>query len=169
METVGAAGHYWCVKHSRWPAISAEEIEAQAQAWMSSIDPAEKVGARHHTVPRFYLARFADRREQLQVRDRATGAATSRSIKDLAVKDFYTIVHVEGHLDSSFEQLLSVIEAQAAGVLKTHLNSFMKPRPFGDDERSWLGTFVAFQFIRGNRERRNASAPGSVRYGPRRL
>lgn len=123
--------------------MSAEEIDAQARAWMSSIDPAEKVGARHHTVPRFYLARFADRREQLRVRDRATGAASLRSIKDLAVKDFYTIVHVEGHLDSSFEQLLSVIEGQSAAVLEAHLNSFAKPRQFGDDERSWRSSSFA--------------------------
>jgi hypothetical protein len=134
---------------------SAEEAEATALAWLAKIDPAEKVGARHHTVPRFYLSRFADRHGQLVVRDRSTGESSIRNTLDMGIKDFYTFVHVDGHLDSSLEQMLQVIEDRAALVISKLMGAFTKPQSLSSVERVWLDTFVAYQFIRGSRVRRS--------------
>jgi len=52
------------------PSESIEDIERRAVAWVEGLDKTEKTGSRHHTVPRFYLARFVDN-DRLWVRDRA--------------------------------------------------------------------------------------------------
>jgi len=122
--------------------------------WIDNIDRAEKVGTRHHTVPRFYLARFADERGQLRVRDRTSGVESRRNIKDLAIKDFYTFVNGEGNLDSSIEQVLSVVEDRAAAILETHLDKEEQARALTVEERGWIDAFVAFQSFRGQRQRR---------------
>lgn len=134
---------------------SAEQADTEALAWLAKIDPAEKVGTRHHTVPRFYLARFSDRHGQLVVRDRSTGSASTRNVLDMGIKDFYTFVHVEGHLDSSFEQILQVFEDRAALVVTKLMGSFSAPAALSLTDRVWLDTFVAYQFIRGAKVRRS--------------
>lgn len=129
--------------------------DARAREWALSMDPAAKVGSKHHIVPKSYLARFAAL-GRLSVRDRITGVLSTRRIDDLAVRDFYTFVHVDGHLDGSIEEVLSVIEGAAVDVLRPHIErgSFAKPRPLNADERFQLDTFVAAQYVRGNRARR---------------
>ena len=129
-------------------------VERDALEWIDSIDRDEKVGTRHHSVPRFYLARFADERGQLRVRDRTSGAESKRNIKDLAIKDFYTFINGDGNLDSSIEQLLSVVEDRAAAILVTHLDGDDNARAFTVQEREWIDAFVAFQSFRGQRQRR---------------
>lgn len=136
-------------------AHSEEAANFRATKWAASVDPSAKVGSKHHIVPRTYLQRFS-KDEVLCVRDRTTGVLSRRNIDSLAIRDFYTFVNVEGHLDGSFEELLSVIEGEAASVLKVHLDlgSFSRPRPLEPTERLRLDTFVAAQFVRGMKARR---------------
>lgn len=137
-------------------AISEKEANRRAEEWLSSVDKTAMVGSRHHIVPRVHLERFANSRDQLLVRDRTTGVASRRAIRDLAVKDFYTTANEAGQLDSTFESLLSVIEGAAAEVIRSHLDldSFASPRPIRDDERLKLDTYTAAQAVRGMRVRR---------------
>jgi hypothetical protein len=128
----------------------------QAQRWLDSIDHSEKVGSKHHIVPAMILRRFANSKGQLSVRDRETGDGGLRSVNDLAVRNFNTVVTKTGELDSSLETLLSVVEGEAASILHAHLDAepFSRPRPFTADERFKLDTFVSMQNVRGMRNRR---------------
>jgi hypothetical protein len=129
----------------------------QAQQWLDSIDRSEKVGSKHHIVPAMILRRFASPKNQIFVRDRETGEGSLRSVSDLAVRDFNTVVTKAGQLDSSLETLLSVVEGAAAAILHAHLDAeaFARPKPFTDDERFKLDTFVSLQAVRGMRDRRS--------------
>src|ERR1017187_9279119 len=40
--------------------------------WFDSLDPTQKVGSRHHTVPQFYLERWADESGQTRMYSRDT-------------------------------------------------------------------------------------------------
>jgi hypothetical protein len=42
-----------------------DDAERQAQEWLDRADRSVGVGRRHHTVPAFYLRRFADKSGQL--------------------------------------------------------------------------------------------------------
>lgn len=79
-----------------------------------------------------------------------------RSISDLAVRDFYTVVTNDGEFDSSLESVLSIVEDRAARILRQHLDhrAFMRPRTFTAEERYFLDDFVAIQAVRGMRTRR---------------
>ncbi|MGX5696233.1 DUF4238 domain-containing protein [Agromyces soli] len=136
--------------------VSAAAADREAQRWYDSVDRSEKVGAKHHIVPRMVLKRFANAKEQLYVRDRETGRGMLRNIGDLAVRDFNTVVAKDAKLDSSLESLLSVVEGAAAAVIRTHLDAeaFTGARPLTVEDRFKLDTFVAFQSLRGMRQRR---------------
>ena len=100
--------------------------ERFAWHWFASSDRATGVGARHHTVPAFYLRRFVGSSERLLVRDRPTGRLLPPiTVSKLAVTDFYTVVREDGTLDGRMEQLLGRVEGEAAQLLKavsyTHL------------------------------------------------
>lgn len=138
------------------PTRSQEEADRRAQAWSAGVDGTAAVGRRHHIVPRFLLARFANDQEQLTVRNRVTGVATLRKAGDLGYRDFYTAVTHDGTLDASLELLLSEVEGAAAEVIHSHFDAtaFSKPRPFSEDERFKIDTFVSMQFVRGMRVRR---------------
>lgn len=111
------------------------------------------MGARHHIVPRFYLKRFAQG-DSLLVRRRADGRSSTRNVRDLAVKDFYTFINTDNELDGSMEQLLGELEADTAALFRCLFNPFARPRLLTRDERQTLDTFVAFQHVRGARLRR---------------
>ncbi len=136
--------------------VSARASDHEAQEWLNSIDRTEKVGAKRHIVPRMVLKRFSNANGQLYVRDRETGDGNLRNAGDLAVRDFNTVVSNDAKLDSSLESLLSVVEGAAAGVLRSHLDAeaFARSRPFTAEERFKVDTFVAFQSVRGMRQRR---------------
>lgn len=138
------------------PATSQEAADRAAREWSDAVDHSAAVGARHHIVPRFMLARFANSQGRLRVRDRTSGTPTIRGIGDMAVRDFYTAVTDARVLDASLETLLSEIEGAAAEVLHTHLDAtaFSRPRPLTDDERFKIDTFVSMQYVRGMRVRR---------------
>lgn len=138
------------------PATSPEAADRRARNWSDAVDRSAAVGTRHHIVPRFLLARFANAQGQLRVRDRTTGVTTLRGICDMAVRDFYTAVTDARALDASLETLFSEIEGAAAEVLHTHLDAtaFSRPRPLNDEERFKIDTFVSMQYVRGMRIRR---------------
>lgn len=140
----------------RW--FTPGEIDRGAAAFMASIDPKQHVGHRHHLVPRFVLARFANVRDQVYVRDRTDNRASDglRNIRDLAIKDFYTFIDNDGELNSSFEYLLGEIEAAASNVMREHIdNPFTRPRPFSLVERMAIDGLVSMQAIRGHDQRRS--------------
>ena len=130
------------------------EAERRAQEWLASADPSVGVGSRHHTVPGFYLRRFADRSGTLSVRDRTTGALSSRSYLDMKIKDFYTVVGKNGALNGRLEQVLSVVEGNAARIFADLLSPFRRPRPLDPVDYGAVVQFLAFQLVRGERQRR---------------
>lgn len=136
--------------------MSAKRLDVAAAEMIATLDPKRYVGHKHHVVPRFILQRFANDRDQVLVRDRESGARRVCNIKDLAVKDFYTMINLDGDLDSSLEQLFGVVEGWAASVLKAHLdNPFMKPRPFTPLEKHHMDGLISLQFVRGPAPRRS--------------
>ncbi|WP_170850827.1 DUF4238 domain-containing protein [Arthrobacter sp. OV608] len=139
------------------PHASEREAERRAREWLGKLDQQSAVGKRHHIVPRFLLARFASADGKLRVRSRRDGKASTRSISDLAVRDFYTAVTDSSGLDSSLESLLSTVEGGTAEILRQHLDfgAFVKPRAFTLQERATLDAFVAMQAVRGMRIRRS--------------
>jgi hypothetical protein len=138
------------------PQTSKVAADRAAREWSDAVDHSAAVGARHHIVPRFLLARFASPQGRLRVRDRVTGTDSIRGIGDMAVRDFYTAVTNARVLDAAFETLLSEVEGAAAEVLHTHLDAtaFSRPRPLSDSERFKIDTFVSMQYVRGMRVRR---------------
>jgi hypothetical protein len=131
----------------------AQEMERRAGDWFDSSDRAQGVGSRHHTVPMFFLKRFACGKTIL-VRDRATGATSTRSISDLAIKNFYTVVGHDGELDGRLEQALCWVEGNAASLLTRLLSPFRVPKPLSWEDSLNLAQFLAFQIVRGTRRRR---------------
>ncbi|WP_328591587.1 DUF4238 domain-containing protein [Arthrobacter terricola] len=146
-----------CMTDLLQPHASDREADRRAREWLGNLDHQAAVGKRHHIVPRFLLARFASEDGKLRVRNRRDGKASTRSINDLAVRDFYTAVTDSSGLDSSLESLLSTVEAGTAEILRQHLDfrAFVKPRAFTLEERATLDAFVAMQAVRGMRIRRS--------------
>ena len=129
--------------------------ERFAWPWFASSDRATGVGARHHTVPAFYLRRFVGSSERLLVRDRPTGRLLPAiTVSKLAVTDFYTVLREDGTLDGRMEQLLGRVEGEAAQLLKVLLSPCRRPGPLTEAERCALCQFLAFQMVRGPRRRR---------------
>lgn len=124
-------------------------------SWIASVNTTSKVGAKHHIVPRFLLRRWANKAEQLQVFSRDNGQYSQRAVSDVAVRDFYTFIDLNGHSNSTLEELLSRIEEDAAAVIATLTSGYFRAgAPLTPDKRDALDIFVAFQFVRGPRSRR---------------
>ncbi len=121
---------------------------------IASADRSLQVGARHHTVPAFYLRRFANSNEQLWVRDRRSPNAGIRKTADLAIKDFYTFINVDGEPDGRLEQFLTRIEGAAASALRRATSSVTWGNPVLAQDHADIALFMAFQYARGPRRRR---------------
>ncbi len=131
------------------------EVARQTEELMATLDPKRYVGSKHHVVPRFVLKRFANEKDQVLVRDRATGAKRISNTKSLAVTDFYTFIDSAGELDASYEQIWGHIETATDSILREHLeNPFVRPRPFDAVEKYAIDAFVALQSVRGPANRR---------------
>ncbi|MFF5054010.1 DUF4238 domain-containing protein [Micromonospora sp. NPDC000663] len=129
------------------------DLVTKVDDWWASTSPDVNVGSRHHTVPKSYLQRFA-RKEQLLVRDRATGKASIRNIGDLAIKNFYTFMNQDGQPDGRLETILADVDNEGSRLFTRLLSPFHVPRPLDQEERLTLAQFIAFQFVRGARRRR---------------
>jgi hypothetical protein len=132
--------------------------ERKAQAWVAAASPLEGVGTRHHTVPAFYLRYFADG-EQLLVRRIPEHQPMLCNLRDLAQKDFYTVIidDPDGgppRPDGRIEQVLRIVEGKAATVLSRLRNPLLVRRPPTQGERADLAQFISFQLVRGVRKRR---------------
>ena len=105
---------------------------------------------RHHTVPRFFLRRFAAENGLVRVVERddfskwfETGVEGA-----LAQTHFYSIDTEEGPNTGVEEELLAnTVEGPAARALRRIVNEGVFPPRAG--MREALGTFFAFQFVRG--------------------
>lgn len=100
---------------------------------------------RHHTVPAFYLRRFADANGQIERVAKSSGERTIMSVRNATVEvDFYTVETDEGPSDM-IEWRLSEIESMAAVALQ-HLDQGEPPTP---DDLTGLCNFIAIQITRG--------------------
>jgi len=165
-------------------ANSEEEAMAIALRKLRAMSPTAKVGAVHHTVPKFYLRRFA-RSEQLLVRVPGSSDANLRNIADIGVRDFYTaVVDADGlrvlqeadvlpvpevreawrdsdgpkGVDARLEEIFSTVEGWTATVLTRMAEQ--PDRPLTRDERYALTTFLSLQMVRGVRFRREIELLG---------
>lgn len=112
-----------------------------------------KVGSLHHTVPRFYLRRFATR-GKLLVRDRNSGAMATRSIDKLAIRNFYTFVNTDGEDDGRLEDILADLEGTTSALLNRVFGPFQPVRRLDPGESMALALFLSFQVVRTPRHRR---------------
>lgn len=112
-----------------------------------------KVGHKHHTVPRFLLKRWADG-EQVQVYSRVNDLRQVRNIGDLAMRDFYTFIDLDGKKNSLMEHALSMVEGNAASVIGHVLSPYERAPQLTFAQRADLSHFLAFQLARTTRRRR---------------
>lgn len=135
--------------------------KADPMAWLSGVDAGDKVGAKHHIVPRFVLKKWASSVDQVQVYSRVDERFSRRAIGDVAVRDFYTFIDLDKESNSTLEELLAKIEADAAPVLSWLSNDFRHPSAcLSVEQRDSLDIFVAFQAVRGPRSWREIEALG---------
>lgn len=129
-------------------------------AWWQNTSPVPMVGSRHHTVPRFYLERFAAAR-QLWVRDRMTGAGRiERTSRAGTIRDFYTFINLQGEKDGRLERILAEVEGGAKEVFDRFLSPFQLLRQLEESESMRVALFVAFQLLRTPRKRRETELLG---------
>lgn len=115
---------------------------------------------RHHLLPAFYLARFADAKGHISVHSRATGKTFVTSVSNACVEaGFYTLPSAEQKEAGVVESTLSRVEGTAARVVKQiTLGDF----PLGDEDRSGFAVFMGLQMTRGRRFRHQIEAIGDI-------
>jgi hypothetical protein len=103
---------------------------------------------RQHTVPRFYLKRFADADERImRVPLGHEQAPRKCGIRDVAVRnDFYSFPGDSGQLDDSVEIALSRLEGDAASVFRMVVDEYCWP--LSEEKRRAMADWVAAQFLR---------------------
>ena len=89
----------------------------------------------------------------MRMYSRDTSEFFKRNITHLGVRDFYTIVTIDGELDSRMEDMLSHIEGQAAAIFKGLLSSLNPLRVLSEQQATDLAVFICFQMVRGPRHR----------------
>ncbi len=138
-----------------WDGTDADD--AEIAAFLAAVDSQSHVGARHHTVPRFLLARWADKFERVQVYGRIEEKFALRNIRDLAIKDFYTFIDLDNRKNSSMEFILGEhIEKPAAEVLRNLSNPYVSPQATAIQDLATLAQFAAYQVVRTARHRRES-------------
>jgi hypothetical protein len=112
------------------------------------LDPSSKAGTRHHTVPRFYLQRWCDDSDRLQVYSRVASAFRTQRVQDLAIRDFYTIVTKDNTLDARMEDVLGHVEGAAAEILRGLLSSVRPLEQLSPEQGTYLAMFLCLQIAR---------------------
>jgi hypothetical protein len=109
---------------------------------MSQHGPGPK---RHHTVPRFYLRRFADERERLMRVPLAPGTTPHRvKVSNVAVESyFYRAELSDGSLTSQFEEMLSSFEAEWSPAIDAFVRG-----DWSQPVRASVASWIAMQFLR---------------------
>jgi len=102
---------------------------------------------RSHLVPKCYLTRFADDRQQLQVYERLRNIPPYlTSVTNVAVeRDFYIIETAEG-TSQEVEHRLAEIEGHSCAALRRLGDDVW---PMSVEDRDWLANFIALQLTRG--------------------
>ncbi|MCX4400029.1 DUF4238 domain-containing protein (plasmid) [Streptomyces sp. NBC_00053] len=102
---------------------------------------------RHHTVPRFYLARFADARKQLMRVELPGIKGHLMSIGNATVEnDFYLVETNDGSPSDAVEDSLSELEGQAATALRQLIDERVWPIP--EAVRRPIAAWAAIQYLR---------------------
>ncbi|MFI5864661.1 DUF4238 domain-containing protein [Streptomyces sp. NPDC051546] len=102
---------------------------------------------RHHTVPRFHLARFANSKNQLMRVELPGVKRHLLSIDNATVeKDFYLIEIDDGSPSDAVEDALSELEGQAATALRTLADQHIWPIP--EEVRRPIAAWAAIQYLR---------------------
>jgi hypothetical protein len=156
------APDWWDDLETSWADLawaSDPELRDEVNAWWAATSPRRKVGSRHHTVPRSYLERFATK-GKIMVRDRAAGQGGPRNISDLAIRDFYTFINLDGQRDGRLEEILAVVEGGAKEIFDRILSPFHRPGPLPANESMRLALYLAFQFLRTPKRRREIELIG---------
>lgn len=105
----------------------------------------------HHTVPRFYLNRFADNHKQIGVVELPGAIRVIRSTKSTTVaRDFYNVEGLDAPEDF-FEREFGKIEDTAAKVFAKVLDK--KVWPLEPEDRRAVAVFAALQHLRGPSQR----------------
>ena len=106
----------------------------------------------NHTVPRFYLRRFAHDSKVgavlLPGEDRYLQSTKSATV----VRDFYILTDESGEETDVFEKALGDVENAAAIVIRKVVED--NTWPLSRDDRMGLGEFIAVQHLRGPDSRR---------------
>ena len=124
-----------------------------AKKWFETSNPATYTGTRHHTVPALILRRFSDERERLSVWRRSTEDIRPGNVSDLAIRDFYTTLNVDGSFDGRMEEQLGSVETAAKPVIDWLLSP-LRGRRLSRQQHAALCALVAFQMVRGPRRRK---------------
>lgn len=130
-------------------------MDKVAEEWPFPGDPNHFVGARHHTVPRFYLEYWADADGHIDVVEKPGGRRYTTVPKTASAEtDFYTYIDLDGKPAGHMEQVLGVIEAGASAAIGRITHPIFGQFPPPLDDRLEIATFIAFQMVRGKRRRR---------------
>jgi hypothetical protein len=130
-------------------------METVAEEWPLPGDPNHFVGARHHTVPRFYLEYWADADGRIDVAEKPGGRRYTTVPKTASAEtDFYTYIDRDGNPAGRMEQVLGVIEAGASGAIGRITHPLFGQFPPPPDDKQEIATLIAFQKVRGKRRRR---------------
>jgi hypothetical protein len=110
----------------------------------------ESEAKRHHIVPRFLLARFAeppgDNEGQLVQLDTTNGATARVSVRTAASRHrFYSVRSTEAEKDNRIESLISLIEDHAAAATRLLLEC---PERMADHDRIAISILIALQVQR---------------------
>lgn len=104
------------------------------------------IAHKHHTLPTFYLKRFADHKGLLSKWERTTNTWSPIRPKSASVEvDFYIVNSEEGPSDA-IENALSVIEGRAAEVIQM-IEAGTWPIPV--KRKAQLAEFLSLQRVRG--------------------
>jgi hypothetical protein len=102
---------------------------------------------RNHTVPKFYLRRFADGNGTLTRVELPGDKRILISVTDAAVmKDFYVVETADGTLSDAAEDAFVVVEEAAAKAIRSLVDD--KTWPIPASMRMDIAGWVALQFLR---------------------
>jgi len=112
---------------------------------------------KNHTIPKFYLDRFAAN-QQIEVLALWENRRryVSSTVKVATERDFYMAVKEDGTKTYDIEKALSGIEGEAAKAMHRLAYGVLFPPSIAD--RYALSTFLAYQFMRTPEQRRHLEA-----------
>lgn len=118
-----------------------------ARRSLDAVATSGKLKRRHHTVPRFYLERFADERGRLGRVELPGDRRHPVMVGDASVeKDFYLIEYESGTKSDALEDILGEIEGGAAEALRAIVDDGVWPIP--GPHRWAIAAWAASQALR---------------------